>query len=184
MFSLALEALILTTMDNHMYSFNTDIRLQDEGGSIGNTLTCALAVLFMVYWSRGFKSKLSLATEDFPQFYLKMFRYYMDDGNLGSTAPGGTSPVTSAPQPLSEMSATQSVHSSSSLWTVLPSTKTEMAGCLSLTSRSRWWITGYSTSSTRRMDQEVEEHSERAAMEYQGGDTERVRTQTDVLQIQ
>ena len=90
MFSLALEALILTTMDNHMYSFNTDIRLQDEGGSIGNTLTCALAVLFMVYWSRGFKSKLSLATEDFPQFYLKMFRYYMDDGNLGSTAPGGT----------------------------------------------------------------------------------------------
>ena len=69
-----------------MYSFNTDIRLQDEGGSIGNTLTCALAVLFMVYWSRGFKSKLSLATEDFPQFYLKMFRYYMDDGNLGSTA--------------------------------------------------------------------------------------------------
>ena len=86
MFSLALESLILTTMDNHMYSFNTDIRLQDEGGSIGNTLTCALAVLFMVYWSRGFKSKLSLATEDFPQFYLKMFRYYMDDGNLGSTA--------------------------------------------------------------------------------------------------
>ena len=69
-----------------MYSFNTDIRLQDEGGSIGNTLTCALAVLFMVYWSRGFKSKLSLATEDFPQFYLKMCRYYMDDGNLGSTA--------------------------------------------------------------------------------------------------
>ena len=51
MFSLALKALILTTMDNHMYSFNTDIRLQDEGGSIGNTLTCALAVLFMVYWS-------------------------------------------------------------------------------------------------------------------------------------
>ena len=47
---------------------------------------CALAVLFMVYWSRGFKSKLSLATEDFPQFYLKMCRYYMDDGNLGSTA--------------------------------------------------------------------------------------------------
>ena len=34
------------------------------------------------------------------------------------------------------------------------------------------------------MDQEVEEHSERAAMEYQGGDNEWVLTQTDVLRIQ
>ena len=41
MFSLALESLILTTMDNHMYSFNTDIRLQDEGGSIVLLLCCS-----------------------------------------------------------------------------------------------------------------------------------------------
>ena len=51
MFSVAIEHLIKQAMENHVYSFNGQLRKQSAGAAIGTTLSGAIAALFMVKWS-------------------------------------------------------------------------------------------------------------------------------------
>ena len=82
MFSLALEQLILTTMKSHIYSFNGDIKKQKAGGSIGSSLTGALAVMYQLVWSRTFKELVQKAAASIPGYDTYMLYYYIDDGNI------------------------------------------------------------------------------------------------------
>ena len=82
--SIALENLINQAMENHIYTFNGEIRKQSKGGAIGNVLTGALATIYMVKWTRDFKAKLAEATSNFPLFKLYLFQAYVDDGNSAS----------------------------------------------------------------------------------------------------
>ena len=86
LFGIALENLINQAMENHIYTFNGEIRKQSKGGAIGNVLTGALATIYMVKWTRDFKTKLSEATSEFPLFKLYLFLAYVDDGNGASSS--------------------------------------------------------------------------------------------------
>ena len=86
MLALALAELIKTVMGNHVYCHDRDISKQAGGGSIGNSLTGALATIFMLWWSRLFKDKVKDATVNLPDFIMYFLKYYVDDGNLGSEA--------------------------------------------------------------------------------------------------
>ena len=62
------------------------LRKQSEGGAIGSTLTGAVAVLYTIRWSKEFKARLSEATTEIPNFKLFMLKFYIDDGNILSSA--------------------------------------------------------------------------------------------------
>ena len=81
MFALALELMINTAMEGHMYSFNGKIRRQASGGAIGNSLTGALSALYMLFWVRKFKKKLITASAGVPDFVLYLMKLYVDDCN-------------------------------------------------------------------------------------------------------
>ena len=57
MFKVAFEILIKAAMENHLYSFNGDLRRQNKGGAIGNILTGALGVLYTVFWCKDRKER-------------------------------------------------------------------------------------------------------------------------------
>ena len=48
----ALKILIIEAMQNHVYTFNSEARIQSEGGPIGLSLTGELADMFMVEWDK------------------------------------------------------------------------------------------------------------------------------------
>ena len=73
-------------MGNHLYTFNGEIRRQTRGGAIGNVLTGSLATLYMLYWARTFKHRLSEATKNIPSFSLYMNQIYVDDKNISCEA--------------------------------------------------------------------------------------------------
>ena len=50
MFGKALELMLVTCMDNHVYRFENHTRLQKEGGPIGLKLTGEIADCLMIYW--------------------------------------------------------------------------------------------------------------------------------------
>ena len=54
----ALEILILTVMESHMYQFNGQFRLQLKGGATGLELTGELADLIMLWWDEEFLNQL------------------------------------------------------------------------------------------------------------------------------
>ena len=60
MLALALEVAIKVAMGNHLYAFNGSVRLQMEGGPIGNSLSGALAKVYMLWWCRTFLRLLNL----------------------------------------------------------------------------------------------------------------------------
>ena len=68
--ALALEIAIKVAMGNHMYSFNGSVRLQLQGGPIGNRLSGALAKVYMLWWCRAFQRALSAAMEGIAYFFL------------------------------------------------------------------------------------------------------------------
>ena len=86
MFAAALETLIKVAMGSHLYTFNKDIFQQLKGGAIGNTLTGALACLYMLFWARSFKEKVKEASTMMPTFNMWMCKIYVDDGNLATSA--------------------------------------------------------------------------------------------------
>ena len=90
MLALALEVAIKVAMGNHLYAFNGSVRLQMEGGPIGNSLSGALAKVYMLWWWRTFLRLLSEATTNIVGFALFMLLFYVDDGNLAleELAPG------------------------------------------------------------------------------------------------
>ena len=55
MIQLAIECLLRTSLENHVYSFNGEIKLQSSGGAIGDSLTGAIAAVYVIHWSKEFK---------------------------------------------------------------------------------------------------------------------------------
>ena len=53
--ALCLKQAIKTAMQNHAYSFNNQAHLQEDGGSIGERFTQALARVVMLWWDRKYK---------------------------------------------------------------------------------------------------------------------------------
>ena len=86
MFRIAFEILIKVAMSEHMYSFNGDLRKQKAGGAIGNVLTCALAVLFTVWWCKKFLDKVNEACRELSDFMVYLLKIYIDDQNLACEA--------------------------------------------------------------------------------------------------
>ena len=72
---------VITMMENHAYSFKGETHLQEEGGSIGERFTQALARLVMLDWDRKF---LQLASEN--NIEVIMYKRYIDDVNGVSRA--------------------------------------------------------------------------------------------------
>ena len=67
MVALALEIAVKVAMGNHLFSFNGSVRLQLQGGPIGNRLSGALAKVYMLWWCWAF---------------LYFLLFYVDDTNL------------------------------------------------------------------------------------------------------
>ena len=86
MFKIAFEILIKVAMSEHMYSFNGDLRKQKAGGTIGNVLTCAVAVLFTVWWCQKFLDKVNEACRDLSDFVVYLLKIYIDYQNLACEA--------------------------------------------------------------------------------------------------
>ena len=82
MVALALEIAIKVAMGNHLYSFNGSVRLQLEGGPIGNRLSGALAKVYMLWWCRALIKALTAAMINITYFSLYLLFFYVDDTNL------------------------------------------------------------------------------------------------------
>ena len=82
MFTEAMRVVLSFIMENHLYTFDGQIKLQSKGGPIGLQLTGVLAQLFMVWWDRQFKIKM-----DENGLRLRMYKRYVDDVNVIVNAP-------------------------------------------------------------------------------------------------
>ena len=82
MFTAAMKVVLLFIKENHMYTFNNDIKLQSRGGPIGLELTGVLAQLFMVWWDRQCVKKV----ED-NGLRLRVYKRYVDDINVIMNTP-------------------------------------------------------------------------------------------------
>ena len=82
MIKIAFEILIKAAMENHLYSFNGDLRRKSRGGAIGNILTGTLGVLYTVFWCQAFLDKVKDATSEIKEFILYMIKIYIDDQNV------------------------------------------------------------------------------------------------------
>ena len=71
----ALSVALKFIMKHHVYTFNNEMRLQQEGGPIGLELTGVIAQVFMVWWDRQLKSKLTCLG-------VRMYKRYVDDINI------------------------------------------------------------------------------------------------------
>ena len=58
MFTEAMKIALLFIMENHVYTFDNEMKLQSKGGPIGLKLTGILAQVFMVWWDGEFKRKM------------------------------------------------------------------------------------------------------------------------------
>ena len=65
------------TMSNHIYRFDDQIKKQAKGGPIGLELTGEVALIFMAWWDKQFKTKLR---ENNLQVYA--YQRYVDDINI------------------------------------------------------------------------------------------------------
>ena len=58
LFGKALELLLTTCMDNHVYQFENQVRIQGKGGPIGLKLTGEIADCLMIDWDKQLLAKL------------------------------------------------------------------------------------------------------------------------------
>ena len=58
MFGKALEVMLITCMDNHIYLFENKVRIQEHGGPIGLKLTGEIADCLMIDWDKQLLAKL------------------------------------------------------------------------------------------------------------------------------
>ena len=77
MVSLALKSLVLATLNNHMFSFNNKIYLQNSGGAIGDRLVGVLGDIVGSFWSNDFLDKLKESN-----ITPKIAKLYVDDKSL------------------------------------------------------------------------------------------------------
>ena len=73
----ALHIAIKFIMKNHTYTFGNQIRKQSNGGPIGVDITGAIAQIFMMWWDKEFKTRLSSLL-----IVLEMMKRYVDDINM------------------------------------------------------------------------------------------------------
>ena len=52
MFGKAFEIMLVTCLENHIYQFNNQIRIQAQGGPIGLKLTGEIADCLMIDWDK------------------------------------------------------------------------------------------------------------------------------------
>ena len=52
LFGKALEVMLITCMDNHVYQFENRLRIQKQGGPIGLKLTGEIADCLMIDWDK------------------------------------------------------------------------------------------------------------------------------------
>ena len=91
MFALALEEGILAVFSSHYYSFNGDVKLQQEGGPIGLKVSGSVGKVVMLAWSRELKKKVDIAAANIPSFHLHLHKLYVDDNNIAcEELPPGT----------------------------------------------------------------------------------------------
>ena len=77
MLGIALQCLVVTCMQNHVYKFKGNRILQLSGGSTGLDLTNELADLYMVWWDTEFQSLLELVN-----IHLHLYTRFKDDVGL------------------------------------------------------------------------------------------------------
>ena len=73
----ALGIAMKTTLKNHIFRFNDQIRKQENGGAIGVKAAGDIAGLFMIWWDRRFKSKVEQQGID-----MKLYARYVDDETI------------------------------------------------------------------------------------------------------
>ena len=89
MVAMAVEKLMLVSSQNHVYTFNGEIRLQAKGGAMGDSLTGALGSVFMLIWARRLREKMSVNN-----LTSYMMQVYVDDGNhINEAVPRGAKVV-------------------------------------------------------------------------------------------
>ena len=59
MFGKALEIMIITCMDNHLYQFENKVRVQNKGGPIGLKFTGEIADCLMIDWHKKLLAELN-----------------------------------------------------------------------------------------------------------------------------
>ena len=74
----ALGVAMKTTLKNHIFRFNDEIKKQTNGGAIGVKAAGDIAALFMVWWDKTFKQRVA---EE-----LKLYSRYVDDEHVVSEA--------------------------------------------------------------------------------------------------
>jgi hypothetical protein len=74
MMSFALGVAMKTTLKNHIFRFNDEIRKQENGGAIGVKAAGDIASLFMVWWDREFIKRVQEEQMD-----MKLYTRYVDD---------------------------------------------------------------------------------------------------------
>lgn len=72
----------VTSMRNHMYSFNNKIYKQEDGGPIGDELSQAIARIVMQWWDKQFLDKCNSLGVD-----ILMYLRYVDDANVAVIPP-------------------------------------------------------------------------------------------------
>ena len=81
MFGIALEIMLITCMDNHVYLFENEVRVQKKGGPIGLKLTGEIADCIMINWDKIFLDKLK-SYDLIPEVYCR----YKDDIEIAMEA--------------------------------------------------------------------------------------------------
>ena len=90
MMSLALEQGVLAVF-KHNYSWNTEVKLQDEGAPIGLTISGASDKVAMLAWVREFQLRLMEATETIPDHEPYLHQLYVDNNSgIMEELPPGT----------------------------------------------------------------------------------------------
>jgi hypothetical protein len=77
MMTTALGIAMKTTLKNHIFVFNGEVRKQSKGGAIGVKAAGDIAGLFMVWWDRKFKERVR--TEG---LQMKLYTRYVDDETI------------------------------------------------------------------------------------------------------
>ena len=78
----AFEIALKLVMNNHIFTFNNENFKQLSGGAIGVSIAGDVANLFMVWWDRELKARLSQE-----RIMIELYSRYVDDGNIAAQPP-------------------------------------------------------------------------------------------------
>ena len=81
MLAIALEAGILAVFKHHYYSFDQDVKLQQDGAPIGMKISGAVGKVVMMAWVKEYKAKMEKATASLPDAEQHLHQLYVDDNN-------------------------------------------------------------------------------------------------------